>query len=333
MEGYHIMDVLVTGGSGFIGSHVAKLLSEKDYNPVIIDNLSQGHREFARWGTFYRGDIGDANLLDKIFSEHEIDGVMHFAALAQVGESVKDPARYYENNVSKTHVLLSSMLRHGIRNFVFSSTCAVYGLPEVIPISEEHSRSPINPYGRTKLAVEHMLEDFSRAYGLRYVSLRYFNAAGADHRAGIGEDHRPETHLIPLILDVALGRRKEIEIFGTDYKTRDGTCIRDYIHVSDLAEAHLLALNYLREGGDSDAFNLGTGKGYSVKEVVEATRRITGREIKVRIAPRREGDPPVLIADPSKAWEVLNWRQRYTEIGEIIESAWEWHRMRFGGGE
>lgn len=325
------MVVLITGGAGYIGSQVAKLLSERGYDIVIIDNLSQGYREFVRWGTFYEGDIGDKNLLDKIFSEHEIDAVIHFAALALVGESVKNPAKYYENNVSKTLVLLNSLLGHGVKNFVFSSTCAVYGNPEKIPIPEEHPKAPVNPYGRTKLGVEHMLEDFSRAYGLRYVSLRYFNAAGADYKAGIGEDHSPETHLIPIVLDVAMGRKKEIKIFGTDYNTRDGTCVRDYIHVSDLAEAHLLAMNYLLEGGDSDVFNLGTGRGYSVREVIDAARRVTGCEIKAVSAPRREGDPPVLIADLSKAKKVLNWKPEYTGISRIIESAWEWHKIRYGG--
>lgn len=317
------------GGAGYIGAHAAKALDEAGYRVVVLDNLSQGHKDFVRWGTFYEGDVSDAALLRKIFTTHEIGAVMHFAALTLVGESVTDPAKYYENNVLQSFILLREMVKHGIKNFVFSSTCAVYGIPERIPIPEEHPRAPVNPYGKTKLAVEHMLEDFSRAYCMRYVSLRYFNAAGAEYAAGIGEDHTPETHLIPILLDVALGRRKDVSIFGTDYPTQDGTCVRDYIHVADLAKAHLLAVKYLEKGGGSRAFNLGVGQGFSVRQVIEAAREVTGKEIKAVEAPRREGDPPVLIADSTEARSILKWKPEYTSLGDIISSAWEWHRKRF----
>lgn len=323
------MEILVTGGAGYVGAHAAKALNEAGYGVVVLDNLSQGHQEFVRWGTFYKGDVGDAALLRKIFTTHEISAVMHFAALTLVGESVTEPAKYYENNVLQSFILLGEMIDHGVKNFVFSSTCAVYGIPEMVPIPEEHPRAPVNPYGKTKLAVEHMLEDFSRAYDIRYVSLRYFNAAGAEYTAGIGEDHTPETHLIPIVLDVALGRRKEVGIFGTDYPTQDGTCVRDYIHVTDLAKAHLLAVKYLEEEGESRAFNLGVGRGFSVREVIEVARKVTGKDIKAVEAPRREGDPPVLIADSTKARSILKWNPEYTSLNDIISSAWEWHRKRF----
>lgn len=323
------MEILVTGGAGYVGAHAAKALNEAGYGVVVLDNLSQGHQEFVRWGTFYKGDVGDAALLRKIFTTHEISAVMHFAALTLVGESVTEPAKYYENNVLQSFILLREMIDHGVKNFVFSSTCAVYGIPEIVPIPEEHPRAPVNPYGKTKLAVEHMLEDFSRAYDIRYVSLRYFNAAGAEYTASIGEDHTPETHLIPIVLDVALGRRKEVGIFGTDYPTQDGTCVRDYIHVADLAKAHLLAVKYLEEEGESRAFNLGVGQGFSVREVIEVARKVTGKDIKAVEAPRREGDPPVLIADSTKARSILKWNPEYTSLNDIISSAWEWHRKRF----
>ncbi len=323
------MDILVTGGCGYIGSHTAKALKEAGYNVIILDNFSHGLREFAKFGVLYEGNTGDEALLKEIFEKHDIEAVMHFASLALVGESLSEPAKYYENNVCQTMKLLRVMIEHGIKRMIFSSTCAVYGIPEKIPIREEHPRAPVTPYGKTKLAVEHILEDFSRAYGLRYVSLRYFNAAGAEYRAGIGEDHSPETHIIPVVLDAAMGRRKKVSIFGTDYPTRDGTCIRDYIHVSDLARAHLSALMYLEEGGDSDVFNLGIGEGFSVREVIEAAGKVTGIEIRVVEAPGREGDPPVLIADSTKARKVLNWEPEYSSLEKIIASAWEWHRKRF----
>ena len=324
------MEILVTGGAGYIGSHAVKALAESGYTPIVLDNLSQGHREFVRQCVFYQGELGDTALLKKIFTRHDIEAVMHFAALAQVGESVSEPAKYYENNVIQTFRFLREMVKHDVNNFIFSSTCAVYGIPEKIPIPEEHLRAPANPYGKTKLAVEHMLEDFNRAYNIKYVSLRYFNAAGADYRAGIGEDHSPETHLIPIVLDAAMGRRKNVNVFGTDYPTRDGTCIRDYIHVADISEAHLSALRYLEEGGDSDVFNLGIGEGFSVREVIDAAEEVTGKKINVSEAPRREGDPPVLIADSTRAINVLRWKPEYSSLEDIISSAWEWHKRRFG---
>jgi UDP-glucose 4-epimerase len=323
------MQVLVTGGAGYVGSHVAKQLYENGMEVIILDNLIHGHREFAKWGVFYEGDIGDEKLLNRIFSKHDVSAVMHFAAHALVGESVKNPVKYYENNVCKTLILLKAMLSHEVKNMVFSSSCAVYGYPEAIPIPESHMRNPINAYGKSKLAVENMLEDFNRAYGLNYVSLRYFNAAGADFDAALGEDHNPETHLIPLALDAALGRRETVEIFGMDYDTHDGTCLRDYIHVSDLALAHILALNHLYQNEESGAFNLGSGRGFSVREIIETVKRVTGREVNAVPAPRREGDPPVLVADSTRAGDVLKWKPQYG-LEEIVKSAWRWHIKRFG---
>ena len=325
------MEILVTGGAGYIGSHAVKALAEAGYTPIVLDNLSQGHREFVRQGVFYQGELGDTVLLKKIFTQHDIEAVMHFAALALVGESVSEPAKYYENNVIQTFRLLREMVKHDVKNFIFSSTCAVYGIPEKIPIPEEHLRAPANPYGKTKLAVEHMLEDFSRAYNIKYVFLRYFNAAGADYRAGIGEDHFPETHLIPIVLDAAMGRRKKVNVFGTDYPTRDGTCIRDYIHVADLAQAHTLAAKYLKEDRESGAFNLGIGQGFSVREVIDIVEEVTGKKISISEAPRREGDPPVLIADSTRAINVLRWKPEYSSLEDIISSAWEWHKRKSEG--
>ncbi|HPG51805.1 MAG TPA: UDP-glucose 4-epimerase GalE [Spirochaetota bacterium] len=317
--------VLIAGGAGYIGSHANKELSRRGVKTVVFDNLSYGHREFARWGDFEQGDLNDADTLCRVFEKYRIGAVMHFSAFTYVNESVTDPARYYENNVVNTLKLLKAMNEHDVPNFIFSSTCATYGDPVKIPIPEEHPLNPINPYGRSKLMVEQMLADFSSAYGLRYVSLRYFNAAGADPDGEIGEWHEPETHLVPLVLDTALGVRDRVDIYGTDYDTADGTCIRDYIHVSDLATAHIAALDYLRGGGKPGVFNLGNGEGFSVRAIIDAAARVTGRKIPVREAARRAGDPPVLIGDASRAAQVLGWRPVHADIDVILETAWRWH--------
>ncbi len=318
--------VLVTGGCGYIGSHANKLLAESGHHTVALDNLVHGHREFARWGRFVKLDLDDRAGLVKLLAAEKFDAVMHFAGYAYVGESVSDPAKYYRNNLAATLNLLEASQAAGVDKFIFSSSCATYGLPQSIPMDEDHPQDPINPYGRSKLMVERILGDFSSAYGLRSVCLRYFNAAGAAPGAGIGEWHDPETHLIPLALEAALGKIPAVKIFGTDYDTPDGTCLRDYIHVDDLAGAHLLALEYLFQGGRSDCFNLGNGNGFSVREVIATARRVSGRGIETEDAPRREGDPPRLIASAAKAQRVLGWKPRYTDLAEIIRTAWEWHQ-------
>lgn len=317
--------VLITGGCGYIGSHANKLLSERGYQTVVLDNLVHGHREFAKWGKFVQMDLADREGLISLMQAEKFDAVMHFAGYAYVGESVKDPARYYQNNVGGTLNLLAAALAAGAGKFIFSSSCATYGVPQALPLAEDHPQTPINPYGHTKLMAEQMLADHGRAYGLRHVNLRYFNAAGAASQAGIGERHDPETHLIPLALQAALGRIPSVKIFGGDYDTQDGTCLRDYVHVDDLAAAHLLALEYLMKGGKSDSFNLGNGRGFSVKEVIETARKVSGREIRAEAAPRREGDPPRLIASSEKAKKVLGWKPKYTGLEEIVRTAWEWH--------
>ncbi|MGQ9777128.1 MAG: UDP-glucose 4-epimerase GalE [Thermodesulfobacteriota bacterium] len=321
--------ILVAGGAGYIGSHVNKLLSQKGFKTVVYDNLSRGYRDFVKWGEFFEGDLLDENRLRSCFEKYQIGAVMHFSALALVEESVLQPERYYQNNVIGTLKLLEVMRAFETKYFIFSSTCATYGLPEKIPISEDHPQNPINPYGRTKLIIEEALKDYDQAYDLRYINLRYFNAAGADPEGEIGELHQPETHLIPLILYTALGLREEIKIFGTDYPTRDGTCIRDYIHVMDLADAHLKALQYLIDEGKSDSFNLGNGQGYSVREVIEAAKNVTQRDFKVVESGRREGDPPILISRSQKAMEVLNWKPQYEDIESMIETAWRWYLKNF----
>lgn len=321
--------ILITGGAGYIGSHVNKELYKKGYETVVLDNLIYGHREFVKWGEFILGDLEDTNLLRLVFRKYPIKAVMHFAAFAYVGESVKDPQKYYLNNVKNTLSLLQVMLEHGVEYFIFSSTCATYGIPSEIPIPEDHSQNPINPYGKSKLMIEKILEDYSKAYGLKYVSLRYFNAAGADPDCEIGEWHEPETHLIPLVLDVAIGKSEAIKIFGTDYPTPDGTCVRDYIHVTDLANAHILALEYLFKEGKSDVFNLGNGNGFSVKQVIQAAEDITKRKINSIEWERRPGDPPVLVGSSEKAKRVLRWEPRYYELSVIIETAWEWHKKLY----
>ena len=318
-------NILVTGGAGYIGSHAAKALARAGYNPVTYDNLVYGNHWAVQWGPFVEGDIGDRALLLETFERHRIEAVMHFAAFAYVGESMTKPALYFENNVTKSLTLLDAMKTAGIRHIVFSSTCATYGTPDLMPITEETPQRPVNPYGETKLMVERALHWYGKAHGMTSVALRYFNAAGADPEGDIGESHMPETHLIPLILDAALGRRAAIDIYGTDYPTEDGSCVRDYIHVADLADAHVRALGYLLDGGEATVVNLGTGHGYSVREVIAAVERVTGKRVPRREMPRRAGDPAVLIADPSRAARVLGWTPTKSDLETIIHTAWTWH--------
>ena len=324
------MAILVTGGAGYIGSAVVEDLQEKGEDVVVLDNLVYGHRQaVAPEIPFYEGEIGNQDLVEKIVREHRVDACMHFSAFAYVGESVEQPQKYYENNFVQTLRLLEVLIEADAKNFIFSSTCATYGEPQYVPIDEQHPQNPVNPYGWSKFMVERALADFDKAYGLKFVALRYFNACGASERCG--EHHDPETHLIPLILFAALGKREAISIFGDDYPTPDGTAIRDYIHISDLSQAHLLALDHLRSGGNSEFINLGNGGGYSVKEVVEAARKVTGKPIEARIAPRRAGDPSRLVANAAKAREVLGWNPKFPEIEKIIESAWKWHEAHPDG--
>lgn len=325
------MKVLVVGGAGYIGSHMVLMLGEQGHEVVVLDDLSTGYQDAVHNAQFIQGSIADTALLDRVFSAHAFDGVMHFASFIQVGESVVLPARYYQNNLSNTVSLLDAMVRHQVKHFIFSSTAAIFGEPQYVPIDEHHPRNPINPYGRSKWMVEQILQDFDRAYGLKSVCLRYFNAAGADPQARVGERHLPETHLIPLILQAAAGRRPHIAVYGTDYDTPDGTCIRDYIHVTDLCAAHLLALDYLAHGNDSNAFNLGNGAGFSVREVIEAARQVTGRTIPVEFGPRRAGDPARLVANAQKAIQVLGWQPRRAQLETIIADAWRFDQKQFAG--
>jgi len=321
------MAILVTGGAGYIGSVTTELLRARGEQVVVLDNLSRGHRGAVAEGVpFYEGNIGDRELVTRICREHDLDACVHFAAFAYVGESVAQPALYYENNVEQGVRLLGALLSCGVRRLVFSSTCATYGEPQRIPIDEAHPQRPTNPYGWSKLFMERIMTDYDHAYDLKFVALRYFNASGALPERG--EHHEPETHLIPLVLKAALGGIEHVSVFGGDYDTRDGTCVRDYIHVEDLAEAHALALDYLRGGGPSTAVNLGNGQGYSVLEVVEAARRVTGREIKVEVQARRPGDPSHLVADAARARGLLGWQPRRPDLEAIIGSAWEWHTAR-----
>ena len=317
--------VLVTGGAGYIGSHACKALAGAGFQPVVFDNLSRGHREAVRWGPLVEGDLADRQRLCAALIEHKVEAVMHFAAYAYVGESVTDPALYYRNNLGGTLSLLEAMREAGIGEIVFSSTCATYGIPDGVPIREDAPQRPVNPYGETKLAIERALHWYAAAYGLRSVSLRYFNAAGADPEGEIGEHHEPETHLVPLVLQAALGHGPHIEIYGTDYPTPDGTAIRDYVHVCDLAIAHLRALERLRGGGGSAAVNLGTGQGHSVREVIAAAELASGRKVPARAAPRRPGDPPALVADPSLAGEILGWHPQHSDLDTIIRTSLTWH--------
>ena len=325
--------ILVAGGAGYIGSHMVALLVKRGYEVVVADNLRTGHWQAVKGARkMYVGDLRDGAFLHQIFTENKIDGVINFAAFSLVGESVTNPLKYYGNNVEGAVSLLSAMQAHGVDKIVFSSTAAAYGEPEKQPIEEGDRTEPTNPYGATKLAIENMLKWCDCAYNIRYVALRYFNAAGSDTEAGIGEDHNPESHLIPLVMKTALGQRDHIGIFGEDYPTPDGTCVRDYIHVKDLAEAHLLALEYREWGGSSDVFNLGNGAGYSVREIIETARRITGKEIKAVVEPRRGGDPSVLIASNKKAAEVLGWKP-VLGLDQIISDAWAWHSGHPNGYE
>ncbi|MEI6825832.1 MAG: UDP-glucose 4-epimerase GalE [Desulfuromonadales bacterium] len=320
-------NILVTGGAGYIGSHCCKQLRLEGYNPVVFDNLVHGHIENVKWGEFYKGDVGSAADLEDCISKFDIKAVIHFAAFAYVGESVSNPMKYYNNNLRNTLNLLDCLVRCNIKHIIFSSTCATYGNPLVVPIDEKHPQNPINPYGQTKLMVEKILQDYDHAYSLKYICLRYFNAAGADPAGEVGENHDPETHLIPLVLDVAQGKSENIKVFGCDYDTIDGTCIRDYIHVMDLATAHTLALSHLLKEGRSASYNLGTGKGISVLEIIDAAARITGKEIPRKIEARRLGDPPVLIADNKKIYNELNWKPANSNINQIISDAWRWHTL------
>lgn len=322
------MKILIVGGAGYIGSHMVKALASAGAACVTLDNLSTGHADAVRHGELVVGDTGDAALVDALLARHQFDAVMHFAASSLVAASMREPALYYRNNVTHTLQLLDSMLRHGVRRFVFSSSAAVYGEPQQALICESHPRHPINTYGRTKHIVEGILADYDRACGLRSVALRYFNAAGADPQGELGERHDPETHLIPLVLQAAAGRRPHIDLYGTDYDTPDGTCIRDYVHVSDLCDAHLLALRHLLDGGDTVACNLGNGAGFSVRAVIETARDVTGRPIHVVEQARRAGDPARLVADATLARRLLNWQPRFTELADIVGHAWAWEQHR-----
>ncbi len=318
------MHVLVVGGAGYIGSHMVKLLDRRGCEVTVLDNLSAGYRDAVKAGRFVLGDLGDLEVLEDLLRTHRFDGVMHFASHIQVGESVREPAKYYRNNVFKTQRLLDAMVAHRVKSFIFSSTAAIFGEPVRIPIDEAHPRNPINPYGCGKWMVEQMLRDYDVAYGLKSVCLRYFNAAGADPEGELGERHEPETHLIPLVLRAAAGRLPEVTVFGTDYDTPDGTCIRDYIHVTDLCEAHWLALQRLWAGGESTAYNLGNGNGFSVREVIDAACVVVGRDIPVRHGARRPGDPARLVADSRRARAELGWEPRHADLATMIAHAWRW---------
>ncbi|MDO5519455.1 MAG: UDP-glucose 4-epimerase GalE [bacterium] len=326
------MRILVLGGAGYIGSHVVSELIDQGNEVVIADNLETGHIEAVHpKATFYKGDIRNKEFIDSVFEKEQIDGVIHFAANSLVGESMTNPLKYYNNNLYGTMVLLESMVAHNVKKIVFSSTAATYGEPESIPILETDRTEPTNPYGETKLSMEKMMKWTDQAHGLRYVALRYFNACGAHESGRIGEAHNPETHLIPLILQVPNGQRSSISIYGDDYDTKDGTCVRDYIHVTDLAEAHILAMKYLMEGKESNVFNLGNGVGFTVKEVIETARKVTGHPIPAEVTPRRAGDPAKLIASSEKAKKVLGWNPQHADLEEIIESAWKWHKTHPNG--
>ena len=328
------MSVLVLGGAGYIGSHAVYQLIDQGTNVVVVDNLEMGHRNAVHpEAIFYEGDIRNADFLNEVFEKETIDEVLHFAANSLVGESMENPLKYFDNNVYGTQVLLQAMVKHDVKKIVFSSTAATYGEPEAVPITETMPTNPTSPYGETKLTMEKLMKWTALAHGLKFVSLRYFNVAGARETAEIGEDHRPESHLVPLILQTALGQRSEITVFGDDYDTPDGTCIRDYIHVEDLINAHLLALDYLRKDGDSDVFNLGSSQGFSVNEMITAARAVTGKEIPVKTGPRRAGDPSILIASSDKAKQILGWTPVHTSVEKIIGDAWNWHSTHPAGYE
>lgn len=322
------MRILVVGGAGYIGSHMVKMLLVTGHEVIILDNLSSGHRDAVLGGTFVEGDLADAECLKQVFESHRPEAVMHFASFIQVGESVRKPDIYYRNNVTNTLNLLDTMLEFDVKKFIFSSTAAVFGEPDYVPIDEVHPNRPLNPYGRSKWMIEQVLADYDKAFDLRSVCLRYFNAAGADPEGQLGERHDPETHLIPLILQAASGRRENIQVFGRDYDTPDGTCIRDYIHIVDLCSAHLAALEYLNKGGSSDLFNLGNGAGFSVQEVIEAVEKVSGKHVKVINGPRREGDPARLVADSKRAKSLLAWSPEYTSLEAIVRHAWQWENKQ-----
>jgi len=325
------VSILIVGGAGYIGSHTAKLIAAAGHEPLVLDNLVYGHRWAVKWGPLIEGDLADTALLERVFKTHQIEAVIHFAAFTYVGESVTNPRKYFRNNLVNALNLLDAMVDHGVRDIVFSSTCATYGEPTEVPIPETHRQDPVNPYGEAKLAVEKALKWYSGAYGLRYAALRYFNAAGASPDAEIGEDHDPETHLIPLAIAAALGRRPQLDVFGTDYPTPDGTAVRDYIHVEDLAEAHRLALMQLQKGTPSLQLNLGTGHGNSVREVIAAVERATGRPVPHRQVARRAGDPPALVADARKAFATLGWKPKYADLQTIVDHAVRWHQKHQPG--
>ncbi|MDI3310771.1 MAG: UDP-glucose 4-epimerase GalE [Thermoanaerobacterium sp.] len=325
------MSILVCGGAGYIGSHTAYELFKRGEDVIVVDNLITGHKKAVMGGKLYVGDIRDSEFMDKVFEQNDIEAVIDFAAFSLVGESVGKPLEYYENNVYGTMCLLKKMVKYGVKKIVFSSTAATYGEPERVPIKEDDKTFPTNPYGETKLAVEKMLKWCDNAYGIKHVVLRYFNVAGADESGIIGEDHNPETHLIPLILQVPLGKREFIEIYGDDYDTKDGTCVRDYIHVTDLADAHILALNKLRKDSSSAIYNLGNGEGFTVNEVVETARKVTGHSIPARVVARRPGDPAKLVASSDKIMSELGWNPKHNALEEIIESAWRWHKSNPNG--
>jgi UDP-arabinose 4-epimerase len=318
--------VLVTGGAGYVGAHGCKALAAAGYRPVVYDNLIHGHEWAVQWGPFERGELSDRARLDEVFVSHRPEAVMHFAAFTAVGESVTDPGKYYRNNVAGSLTLIEAAAAHGVDKFVFSSTAAAYGLPASVPITEDAPNKPINPYGRSKLMIEQILFDFERAHGLKSAIMRYFNAAGASPDGEIGECHDPETHLIPLALDAVAEKGPELTVFGTDYPTPDGTCIRDYIHVGDLADAHVRALDRLAGGGETRPYNLGTGSGVSVREILDGIEKVTGKAVPHRLGPRRPGDPPVLVSDPSRARAELGWEPRMSDIETIIATAWAWHQ-------
>lgn len=319
------MQILVTGGAGYIGSHTAKELARAGYEPVVLDSLRHGHKWAVRWGPFLELDLGDRHGLADVFQKYRIAAVVHFAALAFVGESMREPAEYFRNNVVNTLNLLDAMRSHGVGRIVFSSTCATYGDPQQIPMTEDHPQNPVSPYGESKLMVERLLRWYGQAYGLQWTALRYFNAAGADPEGELGEVHDPETHLIPRAIGAAHGDLPGLDLFGTDYPTPDGSAIRDYIHVTDLASAHLKALDRLAQGGACGAFNLGTGHGQSVREVIRMVEKVSGRPVPVRECPRRAGDPPMLVAEPSRARRELDWAPQHSSLEEVVETAWNWH--------
>jgi UDP-arabinose 4-epimerase len=326
-------NVLVTGGAGYIGSHTCKALAAAGYLPVAVDSLVYGHRWAVRWGPFERIDLADRVALERMLRRYDVGAVVHFAAYAYVGESMTDPGKYFRNNVANTLNLLEAMRVAGVEQIVFSSTCATYGVPDAVPIAEDHPQRPVNPYGESKLFIERALHWHGVAHGLRWMALRYFNAAGADPDGEIGEDHDPETHLIPLAIETALGRRRELQVMGTDYPTPDGTAIRDFVHVTDLADAHVRALRHLEREGASGALNLGTGSGHSVREVIAMVERVSGRTINARNAPRRAGDPPALVAAPGRARELLRWEPQWSSLETIVQTAYRWHGAHVSGAE